>query len=74
MKQPDIVVTCSGGLVTGVFGPENANVLIIDYDNIKEGDSMPEIGSVDGTPDCKECLFAKMEFEWQLQKIRLGQM
>ena len=54
--KPDIVVTCSGGVITGVFGLENANVLIIDFDNIKEGDSMPEIGSVDGTPDCKECL------------------
>ena len=52
----DIVVTCSGGVITGVFGPENATVLVIDYDNLKEGDLMPEVCGVDGTPDCKVCL------------------
>jgi hypothetical protein len=33
----DIVVSVSGGVVTGVFGPKGATVLVVDFDNLREG-------------------------------------
>jgi len=50
----DFVVSVSGGLVTGIFGPEGAGVLLIDFDNIRRGDDI-DISAVDGSPDSKEC-------------------
>ena len=52
--QADIVVSVSGGIVNGVFGPEGATVLLVDFDNIREGDE-PSVCEVDGAPDSKEC-------------------
>lgn len=52
--KADIVVSVSGGLVTGVFGPEGASVLLIDFDNVREGDDI-SVSAVDGSPDSKEC-------------------
>ena len=50
----DIVVSVSGGIVNGVFGPEGATVLLVDFDNIREGDQ-PSVCEADGTPDSKAC-------------------
>ena len=52
--EADIVVSVSGGIVNGVFGPKGATVLLVDFDNIREGDE-PSVCEVDGTPDSKEC-------------------
>jgi len=52
--EADIVVSVSGGIVNGVFGPKGATVLLIDFDNVREGDE-PSVCVVDGTPDSKEC-------------------
>ncbi len=52
--KADIVVSVSGGVVNGVFGPKGATVLLVDFDNIREGDE-PTVCDVDGTPDSKEC-------------------
>ena len=52
--QADIVVSVSGGIVNGVFGPKGATLLIVDFDNIREGDE-PSVCEVDGTPDSKAC-------------------
>jgi len=49
-----ILVSVSGGVVNGVFGPKGATVLLVDFDNIREGDE-PSVTTVDGTPDSKEC-------------------
>ena len=48
------MVSVSGGIVNGVFGPKGATVLLVDFDNIREGDE-PSVCEVDGTPDSKEC-------------------
>ena len=52
--EADILVSVSGGIVNGVFGPKGATVLLVDFDNIREGDE-PSVCEVDGTPDSKEC-------------------
>ena len=52
--KADIVVSVSGGVVNGVFGPKGATVLIVDFDNIREGDE-PLLCDVDGTPDSRAC-------------------
>ena len=50
----DIVVSVSGGIVNGVFGPEGATVLLVDFDNLREGDDL-SVTHVDGTTGSKEC-------------------
>ncbi len=50
----NIVVSVSGGIVNGVFGPKGATLLLVDFDNIREGDE-PSVCEVDGTPASKEC-------------------
>lgn len=52
--KADIVVSVSGGIVNGVFGPKGATVLLVDFDNIREGDE-PSVCEVDGTPASKDC-------------------
>jgi len=52
--KADIVVSVSGGSVNGVFGPEGATVLLVDFDNIREGDDM-SLSGVDGTPESRDC-------------------
>ena len=52
--EADIVVSVSGGTVNGVFGPKGATVLLVDFDNIREGDE-PSVCEVDGAPDSKAC-------------------
>ena len=52
--KADILVSVSGGIVNGVFGPKGATVLLVDFDNIREGDE-PSVCDVDGTPASKEC-------------------
>ena len=52
--KADIVVSVSGGLVNGVFGPKGATVLLVDFDNIREGDEL-SLTHVDETPASKEC-------------------
>ena len=52
--ETDIVVSVTGGVVNGVFGPNGATVLLVDFDNIREGDE-PTVSNVDGSPDSKEC-------------------
>ena len=52
--KADIVVSVSGGSVNGIFGPEGATVLLVDFDNIREGDDM-SLSKVDGTPDSRDC-------------------
>ena len=51
----DIVVSVSGGTVNGVFGPKGAAVLLVDFDNIREGDEL-SVCEVDGTPNSTACL------------------
>ena len=52
--KADIVLSVSGGLVTGIFGPKGAAVLLVDFDNIRAGDEL-SVTEVDGTPDSKPC-------------------
>ena len=52
--KADIVISVSGGVVNGVFGPTGATVLLVDYDNIREGDGL-SVGEVDETTDSKAC-------------------
>ncbi len=52
--KADIVVSVSGGVVSGVFGPKGATVLLVDFDNIRQGDE-PSVCEVDETPDSKAC-------------------
>ena len=52
--EADILVSVSGGIVNGVFGLKGTTVLLVDFDNIREGDE-PSVCEVDGTPDSKEC-------------------
>ena len=52
--EADIVVSVSGGIVNGVFGPKGATVLLVDFDNIREGDDL-SVTHVDETAGSKEC-------------------
>ena len=52
--KADIVVSVSGGIVNGVFGPKGATVLLVDFDNIREGDELSAT-EVDGALDSKAC-------------------
>lgn len=52
--KADIVVSVSGGCVNGIFGPEGARVLLIDFDNVREGDDIG-VSTVDGSPGSKAC-------------------
>ncbi len=52
--EADIVVSVSGGIVNGVFGPRRATVLLVDFDNLREGDEL-SVTHVDETPASKEC-------------------
>ena len=50
----DIVVSVSGGIVNGVFGPKGATVLHVDFVNLREGDDLT-VTHVDETTRSKEC-------------------
>ena len=52
--KADIVVSVSGGVVNGVFGPAGATLLLVDFDNIRAGDEL-SVTEVDGTPNSKGC-------------------
>ena len=52
--EADILVSVSGGIVNGVFGPKGATVLLVDFDNIREGDDL-SVTHVDETAGSKEC-------------------
>ena len=52
--QASIVVSVSGGVVNGIFGPDGATVLLVDFDNLAEGDTL-EVCDVDGTTNSEAC-------------------
>ena len=52
--KADIVVTVSGGIVNGVFGPKGATLLLVDFDNLCQGDEL-SVTDVDETPDSNAC-------------------
>jgi len=53
--KADIVISVSGGIVNGVFGPEGATVLVIDFDNIRVGDGIG-VTETDGNVNSKDCI------------------
>lgn len=56
--EADILVSVSGGVVNGVFGPNGATVLLVDFDNIREGDvlSVTHVDETTGSKECREVL------------------
>lgn len=36
--QPQVVIEISGGIVQNVYSPEGVRVVLVDWDNIAEGD------------------------------------
>ena len=53
--KADIVISVSGGVLNGVFGPEGATVLLVDFDNIRGGDDIG-VTEIDGTVNSKDCI------------------
>lgn len=38
--KKDVLITVSGGCITGAFGPDDIRIVVIDFDNIREGDTV----------------------------------
>jgi hypothetical protein len=52
MNLPDVIVVVSGGLVQSVFAPPDMHVRIVDFDNLREGETFELDGwAADGPPD-----------------------
>jgi hypothetical protein len=37
-KKTKIVIECSGGVVTAVYGNKNIEITLVDWDDVAEGD------------------------------------
>jgi hypothetical protein len=52
MNLLDIIIVVSGGLVHSVFAPPDMHVQIVDFDNLREGETFELDGwAADGPPD-----------------------
>jgi hypothetical protein len=38
-KKPDIIISVSGGLVSGIFGDSKLKILLVDFDNFENGET-----------------------------------
>lgn len=55
MDEPlKIVISLSGGNLNAVYGPDDMEIVILDWDNINEGDEIVETFS-DGSVDSDAC-------------------
>jgi hypothetical protein len=66
MEVGDIVITISGGCVTGVYGNGAVSLLkytLIDFDNLKQGDTCVSPTEMDGDFDSEGCQEAIKEAE-----------
>jgi len=69
--EADIVISVTGGIVNGVFGPEGATVLVIDFDNIRGGDDIG-VTETDGTVNSKDCMATIKEAVEKVAKRESG--
>ncbi len=53
MTIPDVIIVVSGGNVQSVYAPSETRIQIIDFDNLKEGDTFDPhyCSSPDGPPN-----------------------